>query len=144
MTSKVLQFLRHAFAVHDGEAKPGEAELAAAEQVCKAIWRRRMTVPALVFLESVRPLNYVSAQMMHFFAPFATAAMDASSYEAFARFLERRQSIDWMCRRLEELERQPGLGQENGQEPPRDAALTWERLGSGAGQGKPRKGRDCG
>lgn len=125
--SKILDYFRHAFAVNDASSHPDAVELAAADAVCQAIFRRGMTLPAMVFLESMRPLNYVSSQTMHFFSPFATAVMDASAYEAFARFLERRDSVDWLCRRLEELEKCGGTPISGEPETPPPAETPAER-----------------
>jgi hypothetical protein len=63
-----------------------------------------MTTPALLFLEMARPLNYLTAQTMHFFAPVVTAVVDREGYRCLAAFLERRGSVDYLCRQLEAME----------------------------------------
>lgn len=100
-----MNWLRHAFAVEpDGPAGPTAAERALVERLCRAVVRRRLTAPALVLLEVGRPMSYLAAQGMHFFAPLAAAVFDAESYGRFAAFLERRGSIDYLCRQLESME----------------------------------------
>ena len=74
------------------------------EKLCAEIVRRRMTTPALLLLEMSRPLNYVSAQLLHFFQPMAAIVTDTAGYEEITRFLEQRGSIDFVCQRLEALE----------------------------------------
>ena len=100
-----MKWLKHAFAVEpDGPAEPTDAQQAVVHEVCRAIVRRRMTTPALMFLEMTRPLNYLAAQTMHFFAPVLTAVVDREGYRQFAEFLEHRGSVDYLCRQIEALE----------------------------------------
>lgn len=104
-----LNWLRHAFAIESGDGvEPTEAQRAMIDGLCRQIVARELTTPALLFLESVRPLNYVTAQTVQFFAPLLSAAGDARACEELASFLERRGSIEVLCRRIEELERQKG------------------------------------
>lgn len=103
--TRAKKWLAHAFAVRGDEADaPTELEESVADSICREITVRKLTTPALVFLESVRPLNYVSSQLMHFFSPLVACLCQPQKYDAFARFLERRESVDYLCRRLEELD----------------------------------------
>ena len=100
-----MEWLKHAFAVEPpGPAEPTEAERPVVERVCHEIVRRGMTTPALLVLEMSRPLNFVGAQALHFLAPIVSALTDAEGHKHFAAFLEHRGSIEYMCRRIEELE----------------------------------------
>ena len=93
--------LRHAFLVEpEGPAEPDAAERAAIEPLLAEVRRRGLAVPAVLFLESVAPLNGVGAQALHFLQPFATAVLDPVRYAALARFLERRGSVAWMVEEL--------------------------------------------
>ena len=97
--------LRHAFAVEDPEDfAPTEKERVAAEKVCEEVVRRRMTLPASMLLEMSRPLNYLGAQALHFFTPFASVLVDQRSWEDFASFVERRGSVEYLIRTIEDCE----------------------------------------
>lgn len=100
-----MRWLKHAFSVDPpGPAKPTPEQEAAVDKVCAEIVRRHLTTPALVFLEMSRPLNYLGAQALHFFAPFVAVLTDAEGHRHFAAFLEQRGSVDYLCGRIEELE----------------------------------------
>ena len=100
-----MQWLKHAFAVDPpGPAEPSDAQRAPAERICREVVRRHLTTPALLFLEMSRPLNNVAAHLLHFFTPVLSVFTDAAQLREFARFLERRGSIDFLCRRIEALE----------------------------------------
>jgi hypothetical protein len=97
--------LRHAFAIPKAqECAPNDAQRHVVDKVCREIARRRLTTPALMLLEMSRPLNFVSAQAMHFFQPILAILTDTRGYEEFAAFLEHRGSIEYLCRRLEHFE----------------------------------------
>ena len=100
-----MQWLKHAFAVESADrAEPTEREQQAADRVCREVVRRRLATPATLFLETFRPMNYLGSQAMHFFTPLVSALLDKEGYEAFADFLERRDSVDRLCRRIAKLE----------------------------------------
>ncbi|MGH7200971.1 MAG: hypothetical protein ACREJB_10235 [Planctomycetaceae bacterium] len=100
-----MQWLKHAFAVDPpGPIEPTDEQRPVVEAVCRQIARRHLATPALAFLAMSRPLNYLGSQALHFFAPFISAVTDAEGHKHFAAFLEKRGSIDYLCRRIEELE----------------------------------------
>jgi hypothetical protein len=100
-----VEWLKHAFAVDPpGPAVPSETQRALVDKLCEEIMRRRLIVPALFMLEMSRPLNYVSAQVLHFFQPLVAVITDTSGYLELTHFLEKRGAIDYVCQRLEAME----------------------------------------
>ena len=98
-------WLKHAFAVEKpGPAEPTPQQKEIVDKVCRQIVKRHLATPSLVFLEMSRPLNFIGSQVMHFFAPFVSALTDSEGHLHFALYLEQRGSIDYICRRIEELE----------------------------------------
>ena len=100
------EWLRNAFAI-ERDFAPTEEELQLAERLCREIVRREIVLPALTFLEMSRPLNGIGAQTIHFFTPLLSTIFDPLQCRRMAEFLERRGSIDWLCTKLEELDRGP-------------------------------------
>jgi len=99
-----MNWFRQAFALDPpGPLAPTEEERAVVERLCRVLVRRRMHVPAQAFLEMSRPLNRVAAQALYFFQPVASLALTGDDYNRFARFLEKSGSIDYLCRRIEDL-----------------------------------------
>ncbi|GIW73250.1 MAG: hypothetical protein KatS3mg102_2792 [Planctomycetota bacterium] len=93
--------LARAFAVQPpGPLEQQDRELL--ERVARAVRRRRMQAPAVLFLESVKPLGFVGSQAMWFLRPFATAVLRRpADYDRFARLLERRDGIEALLERIE-------------------------------------------
>ncbi len=100
-----MKWLKHAFAIGSSEmAEPNEKQRALIDKLCGEIVRRRLSTPALFMLEMSRPLNYVSAQFLHFIQPFVATITDTGGYEQLTEFLEHRGSIEYVCRRLEAMD----------------------------------------
>lgn len=100
--------LRHAFAIDDQE-KGGERgltddELALVRKLADIIIRRKMGVPAALFLESFQPLNFIGSQIMFFLRPFMTFIFSAAEYDKLAHILERRSSIEILIQEIRSAE----------------------------------------
>ncbi len=99
--------LKHAFAVDPkGPCEPTPEQQPAVDWVCHQVVKRDLATPALMALELFRPLNYVSAQAMHFFKPlFGTLSrtVTINHYKHFAAFLEHRGSFPYLVQRIEAM-----------------------------------------
>jgi len=62
---------------------------------------RRLETPAILFLESSRPLSFVGAQAMHFFQPLASVLFSTRDYERLARLLEERDNFEILLATIE-------------------------------------------
>ena len=96
----------HAFAVDD--AREGSFDDEERHLVCRLadfVVERRMTTPALMLLESGRPLNFVGSQLLAFMSPFVTMVFASNEYDRFVRLLEKRQSVDLLIETIERSEK---------------------------------------
>jgi len=111
-----LNWLRNAFGVSAAPAPPTAQQQLLLQRVSQEVVRRRLTTPALAFLEMSRPVNFLGAQAMHFFTPLMSVVFDPEACREFGLFLERRDAIDLWC---EEIEKQEQLAsQANSSSPP--------------------------
>ncbi len=101
----MFQWLKHAFATGPAQAELTVQQKDVVDRVCHAVVARKMTTPALAFLEMSRPLNYISSQAIHFFTPLLSAITDTKGVECFATVLERRDAVEILCTRIEEIEK---------------------------------------
>ena len=123
-----MNWLQHAFDTSGPAGPPSAAQFELVEKLCHEIVRRRLALPALVFLEMSRPLNTLSAQVLHFLAPIlgmfagrveppAPPVSEATppppaAHELLAQFLERPDSVEHLCGRIEALEKQRAAAEE--------------------------------
>jgi len=100
--------VKYAFQTED-ESKTvfSEEETALLTKVADAVVRKRLTAPAVMFLESVRPLNFLSSQVMVFFQPIVSFVISAKEIDLLARILERRRSIPFLIELIEKREDSP-------------------------------------
>ena len=85
--------LRHAFAVQEVRNELPEEDRVLLERVADAIVKRGMAAPAMLFLESMGPMNFLGSQALHFVSPIIECAFNAKEVSQVARLLERRDTI---------------------------------------------------
>jgi hypothetical protein len=71
------------------------------EKVAKKVVQWQMAVPAIMFLEMVKPLNYIGAQTMVFFEPIVNSVFTFKDYDTFRIALERRENIENLLQKIE-------------------------------------------
>jgi len=95
----------------------------------------RMTTPAILFLESVRPLNYVGSQVMVFFAPVVRGFFGLPEWDELRLVLERRESIGYFLDLLEAKE-SDAIAEEDRRKAERKAEKVAEKLAGNPRQKK--------
>lgn len=84
------------------ESELGDDDRVFLDELAEAITRRRLSTPAIFFLESVKPLNLVASSTMVFFRPILQALWrNPIAYDRAANLLEKRAAIELLLRRLE-------------------------------------------
>ena len=76
------------------------------EKVAKKVVEWRLAVPAIVVLESAKPLSFVASQVLVFFEPIVQSLLSIKDYERFYEMLEDRRNIELL---IQEIERQEDL-----------------------------------
>ena len=66
---------------------------------------RRLTTPAIFFLEMMRPLNFVGSQAMVFFGPIISAFVKTDGYYKAAEIFENHHSVEFLIQEIERLDR---------------------------------------
>lgn len=83
-----------------GDKGLDEQDLALVEKLADFVIRRGMAEPAIMFLESVKPLNFIGSQAMVFFRPIVTTFFSPKDYERLTQILEKRASIDILIEKI--------------------------------------------
>ncbi len=110
-----MSWLKNAFEIKQTAPEElGAEELALLEKLAKRIGQYRMALPAIIFLESIKPLSFVASQAMVFFKPFISAFFNTREYDLLAAMLEDRNTLDILLSRIEALEQDTG---KRGQKP---------------------------
>ena len=73
-------------------------------KLAEEVKARRMTTPAIFFLEMMRPLNFVGSQAMIFFGPIISAFVKTDGYYKAATLMEKKGSLTILLDEIEQLE----------------------------------------
>ena len=96
------QGFKRAFAIEKPtDYKYTEADVALLDIVAAKVKKFGMETPAVLFLETVKPLNYVGSQTMVFFRPIVHSIFSPGEYDHFSRLLEHRSCIEKLIERIE-------------------------------------------
>ena len=97
---------RHAFSMNTEADEYNEDDMKLIERVANEIVKRQMAVPALLFLESIKPITFLGSQALIFLRPFVVAATygKSSNYERFALLMEKREGVERFIEAIENLE----------------------------------------
>ena len=102
--------------------EPNEKQKEIVEKLAVWVVRRRLSLPAIMTLESIMPLNYLGSQALVFFQPFVAAFLETADYKQFQEMLEHRPSIRYMIKILEDREEEFIARQKADKQKRKDAA----------------------
>ena len=71
-------------------------------KIANIVIQKKMETPIILFLESVRPLNNIGSQAMHFLKPAAASIFNAAVWDELAILLEDRENIDRLLEMIED------------------------------------------
>lgn len=84
------------------EAELDDCDRQLLEELADGIARRRLTTPAIFFLESMKPMNLVGSAAMLLLRPVVSAVwQNPVKYDRVRKLLEHRGAMEVLVRRLE-------------------------------------------
>ena len=81
-----------------------EAQAAAVQKMARLIVRYSLTLPAIMALESMRPLAFVGSQFMHVMSPAATMLLPFAEWDQVAELLEDRRGVEYVITIIEDTD----------------------------------------
>lgn len=76
-------------------------DVALLERLAARVVELRLEVPAVLTLESIRPLSFIAGQAMLFFQPMVQALLRFDDYRRLAALLERREALERLATMIE-------------------------------------------
>ena len=71
------------------------------DKIAKAIVKRNLTIPAIMFLEIHTPLGYMASQLAHGLGPFTSLVIKPEDMTVFAEAIGRRDGLDKLIQMIE-------------------------------------------
>ncbi|MFH0887704.1 MAG: hypothetical protein V1871_00655 [Planctomycetota bacterium] len=97
--------LKYAFDVEDETHQVfSDEEIKLLNKVADLINKKRLNTAAVMFLESVRPLNFIGSQAMVFLQPIVSFVISTKELDLLSKILEKRKSIPLLIELIEERE----------------------------------------
>ena len=87
--------------VPDSEVTLSEEDKLLLDKLAAKIVNMGMSVPAIFFIESTRPLSFIGSQAMVFFGPILELFFPGGTYYQFARILEDRKNLSYLLQLIE-------------------------------------------
>ncbi|MEN8209901.1 MAG: hypothetical protein ABFR50_11695 [Candidatus Fermentibacteria bacterium] len=72
------------------------------DKIAKEIVQRQLTVPAIIFLETIKPLSFLGNQVLIFANPIVSLVVQSGNYYKFVRMLEDRENVEKLTIAIEE------------------------------------------
>lgn len=72
------------------------------EKIAKEIVQRQLTVPAIIFLETIKPLSFLGNQLLIFANPVVSLVVRTGNYYKFVRMIEDRENVEKLTIAIEE------------------------------------------
>lgn len=103
MAIKDLFFWRkESFKIESTPLTPEQEQIL--DRIAKKVVYWKMTTPAILFLESVKPMNYVGSQMLVFFEPFVQTLFNVKEYNEFIKIVEERENVERLLVKIEKFD----------------------------------------
>jgi len=100
--NRARRWAGHAFAINGGVEKLSENDILLLERMATYISRRGMSEVATMTLETCRPLNFLSSQVLQFFRPFVNFVFpNSEDFQHFAELLEDREVLSLFIEKIE-------------------------------------------
>ncbi|KQC13048.1 MAG: hypothetical protein APR63_01430 [Desulfuromonas sp. SDB] len=88
----------------DAEELNGQEEIELMDKIAHQVVKRELTVPAIMFLESVKPLNFIGSQAMVFFNPLVQIVFPSKIYGQMQLFFEKRENVEKLIQHIEKAD----------------------------------------
>jgi hypothetical protein len=80
---------------------PESEQHALLEKAATWIVQRGLTAPAIIVLETCKPLNFLGSQFLIVFSPFVQAIFKGDAYHKFALVLEKDENVELLLELIE-------------------------------------------
>ena len=80
---------------------PEAEQRALLEKLANWLVRRQLTAPAILFLETGKPLNFLGSQLLLAFSPFVQAFFRGEQYHKLALILEKDENVELLIQLIE-------------------------------------------
>ncbi len=71
------------------------------EKLANFVVKRKMTAPAILFLESTKPLNFIGSQFLVVMGPLVKIFFNVKEYDQIVTLMEKRENVETLICTIE-------------------------------------------
>ncbi len=90
--------------VYSAEDIPEERQNELIDKIAKELVERQMTVPAIITLQTLKPVSFLGSQFLIFAKPIVDIIIPIASYKEVAVLFESPDNVERLLKRIEEFE----------------------------------------
>lgn len=64
------------------------------EKLARFVAKKKMTAPAILFLESTKPLNFIGSQFLVVLGPLVKVFFNIAEYDRIVELMEKRENVE--------------------------------------------------
>lgn len=96
---------KHALSYSGSKDKPlTPEEEAILDKIARKVVAWRMTAPAIMFLETSKPLSFLGSQAMVFLEPIIQSLFSFKDYDTVRKMMEERQNVERLLLKIEQFD----------------------------------------
>ena len=88
----------------DGNTPSPERQAELLTKIADQVVKRKLTVPAIMFLESVKPVSFIGSQGLVFLQPIVQAVLNRKEYDEITLMMENRENVEKLLVEIEKQE----------------------------------------
>jgi len=74
------------------------------EKIAKKVVEWKMAVPAIMTLETAKPLSFIGSQVLVFFEPIVQSVFSLKHYDTFRELMEDRENVERLLQLIEKFD----------------------------------------
>lgn len=98
-----MSWLKKAFAIEEKGSTLTSKQEEILEKLAKKVAKWQMDVPAIMFLETIKPLSFIGSQVLVFLDPIVKSVFNSSDYDEYTKLMEDRRNVELLIRKIEDL-----------------------------------------
>ncbi len=98
-----MGWLRKAFAIEEKGSTLTSKQEEILEKLARKVARWQMGVPAIMFLETIKPLSFIGSQVLVFLDPLVKSIFNLSEYNEYIKLMEDRKNVELLIGKIEDI-----------------------------------------
>jgi len=101
-----MGWFRKAFTIEEKGSTLTSKQEELLDKLARKVTRWQMGVPAIMFLETIKPLSFIGSQVLVFLDPLVKSIFNPSDYDEYTKLMEDRRNVELLIGKIEGMSSQ--------------------------------------